>query len=172
MLQNTQVSAETYRSRISKAQQAMKEFGLQAIVLEGGPAMTYFTGVRWGRSERTFAVVLPAKGAPAWVAPRFEVMRASELIPAGSDIRAWEEDESPFFKIAGILKDRGVTAGRVGIEDTVRFFVFNGIRKQAPKLDYVSAEAVLKAAGMDTMQAPPRRGATSGAAPAALPVRR
>jgi len=126
----------------------MKEFGLQAIVIEGGAAMMYLTGVRWGRSERTFALVLPARGEPAWVAPGFEVMRASELIRAGSEIRAWEEDESPYLKIAQILKDRGVTSGKVGIEDTVRFFVFDGIRKQAPKLDYVSAEAVLKAAGV------------------------
>jgi len=126
----------------------MQEFGLEAIIIEGGPAMTYMTGVRWGRSERTFALVFPAKGAPAWVAPGFEVMRASELIAPGSDIRAWEEDESPYLKIADILKDRGVSSGKVGIEDTIRFFVFDGIRKQAPKLEYVSAAAALKAAGV------------------------
>jgi Xaa-Pro dipeptidase len=144
-----QPTPETYRTRIEKAQKAMQEFGLQAIVIEGGPAMMYLTGVRWGRSERTFALVLPAKGAPAWVAPGFEVMRASELIQPGSEIRAWEEDESPYLKIAQILKDRGVVSGKVGIEDTVRFFVFDGIRKQAPKLDYVSAETVLRAAGLN-----------------------
>ena len=36
--------AETYRARIAKAQEAMKEFGLRAIVLESGPAMQYLTG--------------------------------------------------------------------------------------------------------------------------------
>ena len=77
MQQNTQVSPETYLSRIAKARQAMKEFGLQAIVLEGGPAMTYFIGVRWGRSERTFAVVMPANGAPAWVAPGLAEAKAA-----------------------------------------------------------------------------------------------
>jgi len=137
-----------YRARIEKAQQAMKELGVAAIVIEGGAAMTYLTGVRWGRSERTFAVVLPAKGELAYVVPGFEQMRAHELIHVGTDVRAWEEDESPYQKITQILRDRGVTSGRVGIEDTVRFFVFDGIRKQAPKLDYVSAEAVLKAAGV------------------------
>jgi Xaa-Pro dipeptidase len=137
-----------YRARIEKARQAMKELGIQAIVLEGGPAMSYLTGVRWGRSERTFAVVLPVKGEFAYVVPGFEQMRAHELIQVGTDVRTWEEDESPYQKIAQILRDRGVTAGRIGIEDTVRFFVFDGIRKQAPKLDYVSADAVLKAAGV------------------------
>ena len=79
----------------------MKEFGLQAVVLEPGPAMMYLTGRALGKSERTFAVVLPAKGDPVWVLPGFEEMRARELIQAGDDIRVWQEDESPYQRIAG-----------------------------------------------------------------------
>jgi Xaa-Pro dipeptidase len=135
-----------YQQRIAKLQEAMKEFGLQAVVLEPGPAMMYLTGVRWGKSERTFAVVLPAKGDPVWVLPGFEEARARELIHVGNDIRVWQEDESPFARIAQALKDRGVT-GKVGIDDSARFFVFDNIRKLAPKLDYVSASQVLKTAG-------------------------
>jgi hypothetical protein len=47
------------------------------------------------------------------------------------------------------LKDRGVSTGRVGMDDAARFFVFDGVRKQAPKLDYVSATQTLKSAGVD-----------------------
>src|SRR5215471_20215323 len=116
MPQTTQISPEAYRERLNKLQDAMKEFGLQAIVLESGPAMLYLTGVRWGKSERTFAVVLPAKGEPVWVLPGFEEMRARELIRPGDEIRIWQEDESPYERIAAALKDRGVT-GRVGMDD-------------------------------------------------------
>jgi len=150
MPQTNEVSESTYRARIAKVQAAMKEFGLGAVVLEPGPAMLYFTGVRWGRSERTFAVVLPEKGEPVYVLPGFEEMRARELIHVGDDIRIWQEDESPYQRIAQALKDRGVTSGRVGIDESARFFVFDGIRKLAPKLDYVSAKAVLKSAGVET----------------------
>jgi Xaa-Pro dipeptidase len=153
----TDTSESTYRARIAKVQDAMREFGLQAIVLEPGPAMLYLTGVRWGRSERTFAVVLPAKGDPAYILPGFEEMRARELIHVGDDVRIWQEDESPYSRIAQALKDRGISTGRVGIDETARFFVFQGIRKNAPKLDYVTAQPVLKSAGVDTSQ--PGRGA-------------
>jgi Xaa-Pro dipeptidase len=152
MPQTNEVSESTYRARIAKVQEAMKEFGLGAVVLEPGPAMLYLTGVRWGRSERTFVVVLPEKGEPVYVLPGFEEMRARELIHVGDDIRIWQEDESPYQRIAQALKDRGVTSGRVGIDDSARFFVFDGIRKLAPKLDYVSAQAVLKSAGVETAQ--------------------
>ena len=156
MPQTSEVPQTTYRSRIAKLQEAMKEFGLQAVVLEPGPAMLYLTGVRWGRSERTFAVVLPEKGEPVYVLPGFEEMRARELIHVGDDIRIWQEDESPYQRIAQALKDRGITTGRVGIDDSTRFFIFDGIRKLAPKLDYVSAQAVFKSAGVDTSPPPPR----------------
>jgi Xaa-Pro dipeptidase len=76
--------------------------------------------------------VFPARGELGWVVPGFEEARARELIRFGTDIRTWEEDESPYRKIVGILKDRGISSGRVGIEEQVRFFVFNGIRKEAP----------------------------------------
>jgi Xaa-Pro dipeptidase len=157
--QTTEVSAATYRERIAKLQVAMKEFGLGAVVLEPGPAMLYLTGVRWGKSERTFAVVLPWKGEPVWVLPGFEEMRARELIHVGDDVRVWQEDESPYQRIVQGLKDRGVGGpgpSRVGVDDAARFFVFDGIRKLAPKLDYVGAQPALKAAGVDTTPAPGR----------------
>jgi Xaa-Pro dipeptidase len=152
MQQTAVASQATYQERLTKLQEAMKEFGLQAVVLEPGPAMVYLTGVRWGKSERTFALVMPAKGEPVWVLPGFEEMRARELIHVGDDIRVWQEDESPYERIAQALKDRGVTSGRVGIDDAARFFVFDGIRKLAPKLDYVSTGPALKAAGVDITQ--------------------
>ena len=141
-----------FKARIEKAQQAMKEFGLGAIVLEPGPAMMYLSGVRWGKSERSFILVIPAKGEPAWVLPGFEEMRARELIQPNSDIRIWQEDESPYERVAQILKDRSVTTGRVGMDEAARFFVFDGVRKQAPKLDYVTATPALKSAGVDLSQ--------------------
>ena len=78
--------------------------------------MLYLTGVRWGKSERTFAVVLPAKGEPVWVLPGFEEMRARELIHVGDDIRVWQEDESPYQRIVGGSEGsrRGAGARRHG----------------------------------------------------------
>ena len=152
MPQSTEVSLATFKARIEKAQQAMKEFGLQAVVLEPGPAMQYLTGVRWGKSERTFSVVIPVKGEPAYILPGFEEARARELITVGTDIRVWQEDESPYARIADVLRDRGISTGRIGMDDAARFFVFDGVRKQAPKLDYVSATPALKSAGVDLAQ--------------------
>jgi Xaa-Pro aminopeptidase len=131
------------RARIEKAQRLMAEHQIGAILLEGGSSLFYFTGVRWGLSERPFLAVIPAKGELAWVSPGFEEARARELIELGGrDLQTWQEDESPYRLAAQILKDRGVTTGRVGVEERLRFFVFNGVRQEAPTIDYVSADPI------------------------------
>ena len=128
-------------ARIEKAKRLMIENGIDAIVLEGGTSMFYYTGVRWGNSERTFAVVIPARGELAWVTPGFEEARARELIKFSNDVRVWQEDESPYRVIAGILRDRGATA-KVGVEERLRFFIYDGVRQEMPSLQFVSATPV------------------------------
>jgi Xaa-Pro dipeptidase len=123
----------------------MKELAFVAVVLEPGPAMVDLSGVRWGRSERTFAMIVAQSGPPAWVLPAFEEKRASELIRSG-DLHLWQEDEDPFALVAQVLRDRGLESGRLGLEDSVRFFVFDGLRRQAPRFEYVRAEAALNRA--------------------------
>src|SRR6478672_5894423 len=130
------------RGRIEKARRLMSENGIDAIFLEGGTSMFYFTGVRWGNSERTFGVVIPAKGELAWVTPGFEEQRARELIKFSNDVRVWQEDESPYKVIAKILRDRGVTNGKVGMEERVRFFIYDGVRQELPSAQFVSATPV------------------------------
>jgi Xaa-Pro aminopeptidase len=137
------ISDDERRARLERARRLMAERGISAILLEGGSSLFYFTGVRWGLSERPFVAVVPAKGDLAWVCPAFEEARARELIRlGGSDVRTWQEDESPYSRVAGILKDRGVTTGRVGVEERLRFFVFNGVKNEAPAIEYVSADPV------------------------------
>ena len=136
------ISAGERQTRIEKARRLMRDNRIDAIYIEPGTSMLYFTGMRWGTSERMFAVVIPAKGEIAWVCPKFEEERARELITMGNDIRTWEEDESPYQRVAEILRDRGVSAGTVGIEERVRFFLYDGIRQAAPALKFVSATPV------------------------------
>jgi len=136
------ITDDERKARIEKARRLMTENKIDAIFLEGGTSMFYFTGVRWGNSERTFGVVIPAKGELAWVTPAFEEARARELIKFSNDVRVWQEDESPYAVIAKILKDRGAGTGKIGMEERVRFFIFDGVRQLLPQATFVSATPV------------------------------
>jgi Xaa-Pro dipeptidase len=136
------ISDDERKARIAKAQRLMAEQKIDAIYLEPGSSMFYFTGMRWSTSERMFAVVIPQRGELAWVCPKFEEERARELIKFGNDIRTWEEDESPYRRVAQIFRDRGIRSGRIGIEERVRFFLYDGIRQAAPRLEFISATPI------------------------------
>lgn len=136
------ITDEERWDRIEKAQRLMKENKIAAIYLEGGSSLFYYTGARWGNSERMFAAVIPSQGEIAWVCPAFEEDRARELIRFGDDVRTWEEHESPAKRVAQIFADRGIKTGKIGMEERVRFFLFDNIRRQAPHLEYCSADPI------------------------------
>jgi Xaa-Pro dipeptidase len=138
----TPITDDERRARIAKAQRLMSENGIAAIFLEGSTSLAYFTGVRWGNSERTFGAVIPAKGELAWVTPAFEEARARELIRFSNDVRVWQEDESPYKVIAQIIRDRGGATGKIGFDERVRFFIFDGVRQELPQATFVSATPV------------------------------
>src|SRR5205807_5550778 len=58
------------------------------------------------------------------------------------DVRTREEYDSPYRRVAEIFRDRGIRTGRVGIEERVRFFLYDGIRQEAPKIEFVSATPI------------------------------
>jgi Xaa-Pro dipeptidase len=136
------ITDDERRARVAKAQRLMTEQGLGAIVLEGGTSMSYFVNVRWGLSERPFLLVIPAKGELAYISPAFEEQRAREVIKFSKDVRVWEEDDDPLALVSGILKDRGVSTAKVGVEERVRFFVAAALQKAAPASQVVLATPV------------------------------
>jgi Xaa-Pro dipeptidase len=136
------ISMDERNARIEKARKLMRDNRIDAIFIEPGTTMSYYTGMRWGTSERMFAVVIPVKGEIAWVCPKFEEEKARELIKMGTDIRTWEEDENPGQKVANILRDRGIRTGTLGIEERARFFLYDSIKTAAPSLKFVNATPI------------------------------
>ncbi|HUG55367.1 MAG TPA: aminopeptidase P family N-terminal domain-containing protein, partial [Vicinamibacteria bacterium] len=135
------ITVDEHRARIARAQALMRTEGLEAVVLAAGTGLTYFTGAEWGASERLFAAVVPRDGEPAWVCPAFEKARGLEQIRIGSDVRAWEEHESPFALVAGILRDRAAV-GTVGIEEYLPFTFAHAIGAALPGARLVPATPV------------------------------
>jgi Xaa-Pro dipeptidase len=142
------ISVKERLSRVAKAQRLMAENNLDAILLEPGSAMLYFTGVSWWRSERLTAVIIPREGDIGIVTPFFEEPSVRESMTFGDDVRTWNEHENPIERVAGILKDRNLTSGRIGIEETVRYFVIDGLKQAAPTFELSSATPVTQGCRM------------------------
>jgi Xaa-Pro dipeptidase len=136
------ITVQEREARISKAQTLMQQQGFQALLLDGGTAMRYFTGISWGRSERPMVAIITAKGPVTYVCPGFEEERLRELIKIGKEVLAWEEDESPYIQMVNALQNAGITGGNIAIEESVRFFIVDGFRKVATNFTVSSGDSV------------------------------
>jgi len=141
------ITAEERRGRVERARRLMAEQKIDALMLCQGTSLVYFTNIQWSGGERLFASVIPAKGAPFFVCPAFEEDRAREQIALGpfagtADVRTWHEHDSPYERVAEGLRDRGVTTGRLGIEETVDFVFSNGVRQAARGVEIVSGTPI------------------------------
>ncbi len=140
------ISKDERLARFEKARRLMAANKLDAILITGGTSLLYFTDMRWWQSERFFGIIIPAKGQPFFVAPAFEEGRAREQISRGplpdAQVLTWQEDEAPYPLVAKGLRDRGIAAGRLGMEETVKYVFSDGVTKAAPALDVTSATPV------------------------------
>lgn len=137
------ISKAEHEGRIKKAQQLMVKQGLSALVIEPGASMTYFSGMQWWRSERLTALVIPQEGQPAVVTPFFEAPSVKESLAIDAEVRVWQEHESPFVQVNEALKARRLDKGKIGFENTVRYFVLNGLMSLMTKCEHVPAEPVI-----------------------------
>ena len=136
------ISLKERESRIEKAQGLMTAQKIAALVLDAGTSIEYFTGISWWASERPMVAIIPASGSVKYVCPGFEEARFRELITIGKNVYPWQEDESPYQQMARAIKDAGIDTGTIGIEERLRFFIFDGLRKEMPSFNFVSGDPV------------------------------
>lgn len=136
------ISTQERKERVMKAQGLMKENDIKAMLLDAGTSMNYFTGIKWGGSERPMVVIIPAEGEVCYISPGFEEDRLKELIQIGSDVYPWQEDESPYLLMKKVLHDTGISNGKIAIEERVRFFIVNGLHLVAPEFELISADPI------------------------------
>ena len=142
------ITAAERAARIGKLRSLMGDRKIAACLVEAGPSLEYFTGIRWWRSERTTAALIPAAGQTVVVTPFFEVPSVEEGLTVDADVRSWHEDQSPFELIAKACA--ALPAGQpLAIEHTTRHFIVDHVA-HVPGFNrpIVSGEALVNACRM------------------------
>ena len=135
------------QGRIERARGLLAAEKLDGLFLAEGTSLRYFTNISWGLSERLLALILPREGRAFVVCPAFEHDRAQEQIEAGplkgtADVMVWEEHEDPYQRVAEGLRSRGITTGRLGVEETVRHVFASGAAAALPAMQLASGTPV------------------------------
>ena len=141
------ISPREREERLDRARSVMKANKIDAIVITTGASLYYFTGARWGQSERLFAYVLPVAAAPFAICPALERDRFAELLTHFPEREStltyfWEENDNPYIILRKALAQDAITTGTLGIEEHTQFAFSQGIADACPALKLVSATPV------------------------------
>jgi Xaa-Pro dipeptidase len=126
----------------------MQRQKIAALLVEAGSTLEYFTGIRWRRSERITAALIPADGQVVVVTPFFEAPSVRETLHIPADIRTWHEDESPIELLVQATRDHGGADGPIASEPTTRFFIVDGVAKGAAGRGVVTGDGLVRGCRM------------------------
>lgn len=144
-------------TRHDLARELMKQYSMDAILITSGAALNYFTGARWGQSERFFCYVIPQAAAPFVVCPYLERDHLADVLLSFPERETtitflWQEDEDPFFILRRALAEVSITSGTLGLEERTQYAFASAITAACPALKVVSATPVT--AGCRSLKSP------------------
>ncbi|WP_416308578.1 M24 family metallopeptidase [Neptunicella sp. SCSIO 80796] len=136
------ISVDEIRLRQGKACRLMREQHIDALYLNAGTNLTYFTGLKWYASERLVGAVLTANGELHYIAPDFEQDSLSDFMQIEAPFHGWQEHESPYLLLGDVLAQAGLAAATLAIDSSSAFFVVDGIAKANKNLTLVNADCI------------------------------
>ncbi|MGO3184393.1 MAG: M24 family metallopeptidase [Aequorivita sp.] len=111
------INKKEFQDRLDKACAALKEKGLDALYINAGTNLYYFTNTKWNPSERLVGAILFADGSLKYVVPEFEIGTFNDFIGIKGELIPWLEHESPIQKIAEAVAE----GTRLAVDDSTRF---------------------------------------------------
>jgi len=136
------ISQTEFKHRIDKAAGLMREHQINAIYLNAGTNLYYFTGTRWGASERMVGAILTCQGELHYIAPAFEINTLAGYMIISGQVHGWHEHESPYQLFGKVLKDLGITEGNIGLDESTPFFIADGLAQAHSQFSYVNAKLI------------------------------
>lgn len=140
------ISNSERTQRLARARTQMAELGIDALIVNAGANLRYFTGLPWAASERLVAMVLRRTGSAMIVCPHFEFGSLEAGLGIDAEIRTWHEHEDPYRLVADALHEDQVKV--VALDAQAPFFVVEGLRAACAGVAFVSAAAVTDACRM------------------------
>lgn len=123
---------------------ALQQAGLDALALNPGPSLTYFTGLHFHLSERPVIGLFTPSASPVMILPELEAAKLDKL---DYELNAFTYSENP-DKWAAAFKQgvqaAGLSAGKVGVEDRrLRLLELRLLELTIPKARFINATDTL-----------------------------
>jgi Xaa-Pro dipeptidase len=128
--------------RFDKLTASLSTFGLDAVILNPGPTLTYLTGLHFHLMERPVVLFFAAGKTPALVLPELEMQKVMGLaitpFPYGENPAEWDA------AFRGAVQSLGLDGKRIGVEPRqLRLLEYAYVKSAAPKAGFPDAASAL-----------------------------
>jgi Xaa-Pro dipeptidase len=123
------IGLDEYQLRLKKAQQLMREKGIDALYLNAGTNLEYFTGLSWYASERLVGAIVFKDGPVTLVAPAFEKGSLEQAMVVSMATLLWEEHESPSQKLLAFLSSKVGENSSLAIDESTSYALVSKLDK-------------------------------------------
>lgn len=114
------------QARLAGLRSHMDAAGVATVLLGSTSSLRYFTGIDWYASERLVGALVHASGGLDYITPQFELEKIEGLVSLPGEILSWEEDESPWQRVA----DRIGPAGRMAVDERMALAMYRSLRAE------------------------------------------
>ncbi|QSX79439.1 M24 family metallopeptidase [Agrilutibacter solisilvae] len=149
--QAARIGAEERAHRLKRARALMADAGVDALVINAGASLRYFSGLPWAPTERLIVLLVRPSGPPVLVCPQFELGSVEAGLGVLADVRTWEEHDSPHALLADSLREVG--ARRIAVDPQMPFCHIQALRQAAPGVELIDAAPVIDGCRMHKSQA-------------------
>jgi Xaa-Pro aminopeptidase len=130
-----------HRQRLGRVAEAMREQGVDALVLTPGASMFYLSGFDHGHAaERLLALVVRKDGAPSWIAPVMNVPQIQAHVRDDQPVRGWTDAET----FLPALTDATRGANTIAFDDEARSAFLMDLHAIAPAARIVKASTIVR----------------------------
>ncbi len=132
------------QSRLDKLNASLSTGGLDSVILNPGPTLTYLTGLHFHLMERPVVLLFAKDQTPVIVIPELELQKTVGL-PYDLNVVTYPENpaewDDAFRKAVQAL---GLDGKRIGVEPRqLRLLEFRHVKNGAPEADFPDASDVL-----------------------------
>jgi Xaa-Pro dipeptidase len=129
--------------RVQAFQEKVRAAGVDVVVLNPGPSMTYLTGHEFESHERLFLLFVPAAGRPAAILPLLEEDNWATAVPSVDKVWLWDDKDTPAAAAAAAGAEFAAALS-IGIEPlSLRYMEYEVLREHLPNGEIVSGAAIV-----------------------------
>lgn len=134
-------SSDVFRSRIRRAQEEMRERGVDYLFVTPSSDLIYLLGYPAHASERLTLLGIPQDGEPFVVAPELEAVRLQDRADL-VDVHAWKETESPIALVGQLVE--GAEGATISVNDQTWAGFLLSLQRELDDSRFVSANDILR----------------------------